>query len=63
MNQKDFSFIAGMIFAIITILHLVRIAYGWNAVINDWSVPMWLSWITIIVAGCLAYQGLKLGKK
>ena len=63
MNQRRFDLVAGAIFAVIAIMHLARIVYGWNAVINHWSVPMWASWLAVVIAGCLAYQGLKLNKK
>jgi hypothetical protein len=39
---------------------LARIVFGWSAVIGGWSVPMWLSWVGIIVAGALAYFGFSL---
>jgi hypothetical protein len=33
---------------------------GWTVDIGDWSVPMWLSWIGLIVAGGLAFFGFRL---
>jgi hypothetical protein len=59
MNQKTFSIVAGVIFAVVALVHLVRIYMDWPIVIGDWSVPMWLSWIALVVAGGLAYLGLR----
>jgi hypothetical protein len=59
MNQKTFSIVAGVIFAVVALVHLVRIYMDWPIVIGDWSVPIWLSWIALIVAGGLAYLGLR----
>jgi hypothetical protein len=28
--------------------------------IGDWSVPMWVSWIGLVVAGGLTFLGLRL---
>jgi hypothetical protein len=28
--------------------------------IGDWSVPMWVSWIGLVIAGGLAFFGLRL---
>ena len=32
---------------------------GWPVVIGDWSVPMWVSWIGLVVAGGLAFFGFE----
>jgi hypothetical protein len=58
MDQKTFNLIAGLIFAVVALLHLLRAYMGWQVVIADWTVPMWLSWIAFVVTGGLAYFGL-----
>ncbi len=63
MDQKTFSLIAGIIFAIVAIVHLFRILQGWNIVLGTWMVPMWVSWIGLIIPGILGYWGLKFGRK
>jgi hypothetical protein len=45
MDQKMFSVVAGVIFAVVALFHLVRIYMDWPVMIGDWSVPMWVSWI------------------
>jgi hypothetical protein len=61
MDQKTFVLLAGIIFAIVAVCHLLRIFMGWPIVIDTWTVPMWLSWIALVVAGGLSYFGLSLG--
>jgi hypothetical protein len=63
MNQKSFSLIAGIIFTIIALLHLLRIVYGWTAAIGGWIVPEWISWVALVIAGSLGYVGLGLSKR
>lgn len=63
MDQKTFSIAAGVIFAVVALLHLVRIYMGWPVMIGDWSVPMWVSWIGLVVAGGLAFFGFKLAAR
>ncbi len=58
MDQKTFTLLAGVIFAIVALLHLLRIYMGWPVVIGDWPMPMWVSWIAFVVAGGLSYFGL-----
>ena len=62
MNQKTFSTVVGVIFAVIAVLHLLRAVLGWNAVVGSFTVPMWFSWIALVMAGFLAYSAFKLAK-
>ena len=55
MNQKTYYGLTGTIFSLITLLHLSRILMGWEANIGGWDVPMWLSWLAVVIAGYLAY--------
>ncbi|MDA2934789.1 hypothetical protein MYX82_10670 [Acidobacteria bacterium AH-259-D05] len=63
MSQKTFSLTAGVIFLLIAVLHILRIGFGLNATIDGQAVPMWASWVAMLIAGYLAYEGLRLGKK
>ena len=63
MDQKTFTIVAGAIFALVALVHVLRILMGWPAVIGDWTVPMWVSWIGLVVTGGLSYFGLSLGMR
>jgi len=63
MDEKTFSLVAGVIFALVALFHLVRIFAEWNLIIGDWSVPKSVSWVALIVAGGLALLGLRLGQR
>jgi len=45
---------------VVALFHLVRIYMSWPVMIGDWSVPMWVSWIGLVIAGGLAFFGLRL---
>lgn len=62
MRAKTFSFLAGIIFFLIALLHLSRIVAGWSIVVADWEVPLALNWVGLLVGGYLAYQGLTIGR-
>jgi hypothetical protein len=62
MDTKTFSLVAGLIFALVALLHLVRIFEEWLVIIGDWSVPKSVSWVALIVAGGLALLGLRLSR-
>ena len=63
MNQKTFSLTAGAVFAVIAVLHLLRLLLGWEAVIGGWFVPRWISWMALVIAGLLAFEGIRIGRK
>jgi hypothetical protein len=63
MDQKTFSVVAGVIFTLVALFHLVRIYMGWPVDIGDWSVPMWFSWIGLVVAGGVAFFGFRLAAR
>lgn len=62
MTNKNYLSVTGIIFLIIAVLHALRIAYGWHAEIGGWTVPMWLSWVALVVSGYLAWSARRLMK-
>jgi hypothetical protein len=62
-TKKRFLLWRGVIFAVVALFHLVRIFAEWTVIIGDWSVPKWVSWVALIVAGGLALFGLRLGQR
>ena len=63
MDSKSYSLITGLLFAIIAILHLLRLLLNWEAIIGGWRVPEWFSVTAVAVAGFLSYNGFRLGRK
>jgi hypothetical protein len=59
MDRKTFSMLAGIIFTLVALFHLVRIYMDWPVMIAEWSVPKWVSWVGLIVAGGLAIFGFR----
>ena len=41
MSQKTFTIIASVIFGVVALFHVLRIFFGWPAVIGGWAEPMW----------------------
>ena len=63
MDANAFSLVAGVIFALVALFHLARIVMDWSVIIGDWSIPMWVSWIALVVAGGLSLLGLRLSER
>ena len=53
-DMKPFTTIAIVIFTLVAVLHVLRLIFGWEAVIHGMVVPMWASVVGVIIAGGLA---------
>jgi hypothetical protein len=63
MSQQIFSRTAGAVFLLITLLHALRLMFDWEAVLDGRALPMWMSWVAVVVAGYLAFQGFRLSHR
>lgn len=63
MTSKQFGYVASVIFAIVGAAHLWRVIAGSPITIGTQGVPMWPSWIAIIVAGLLSWQGCVVARR
>ena len=62
MTQRIFSLVTAMLFSLIALLHAARLFRGWHVTIGDIVVPVWVSWIGLVIAAYLAYEGFRLSK-
>lgn len=53
-QHKAVHAVAATVFTIVTLVHVLRLSYGWPVVIGSWAAPLWLSWIGVFLAGSLA---------
>ncbi len=51
---RPFILLAVLIFAVVALVHLLRLVYGWEVTINGVAVPMWTSVLGIVIAAVLA---------
>jgi hypothetical protein len=59
MSSKSYFLVAGTIFLIVAITHLLRVINAWEVNIHTLAIPMWFSWAALLLIGFLAYQGLR----
>jgi hypothetical protein len=60
MKQRVFVLVTSSIFALVALLHALRLIYGWSVTIGEWIVPVWVSAVGFLIAGYLAFQGFLL---
>ena len=62
MDRRSYFLVTAIVFSLIGLLHLLRIVLGWEAILGGWSIPMWLSWVAMIMTVVLAYYGFTHGR-
>jgi hypothetical protein len=63
MTPRIFSLSTATLFSLIALLHAIRLLFGWHVMVENVVVPVWVSWIGLAIAGYLAYQGFRLGRR
>ena len=59
MGQRAYNAVTASLFLIVAVLHLLRIVFGWPAQIGGLQMPMWVSWVALVVTAALAYSGFR----
>ena len=59
MQQKAYNTVTAVLFLVVALLHLLRIILDWPAQIGGLSIPLWASWLAVVVAAALAYFGFR----
>jgi len=61
MSSK-YAFVSGTIFGVVAVLQAVRALYQWPVSIGGTEIPVWGSWVAVVVAGSLcawAFQSVR----
>ena len=59
MDKNKYLLIASVIFGVIGVLHLLRAIFSWKANIGNFNVPLYFSYIVVVVAGYLSWHMYK----
>ncbi|NIL93035.1 MAG: hypothetical protein GTO71_01000 [Woeseiaceae bacterium] len=60
MSHRPYCAVSGGLFALVALAHLCRIGYGMSVHVNEYPVPMFVSWIAFIVPAALAAWAFKM---
>ena len=52
--KKPFTTIAVGVFALVALLHVLRLVFGWEATIQGSVIPLWVSGLGAVITGGLA---------
>ena len=53
--MKTGSLLAIIVFTIVAVAHLLRLVDGTQIVVGSTSIPMWVSYVGILVPGLIAF--------
>jgi len=62
MNTKYYLHYTKLLFAAVFLMHGLRAVKGWTLHLNGAPIPMWVSWLGVILTGYFAYTAHKLKK-
>jgi len=51
--------VSAVVFAFVALMHAARALQQTPVLVGSTSVPVWLSWLAVVVAGSLAAWGLR----
>ena len=63
MNTKSFVIVSTFIFALVAVMHLLRLALGWSVLLGMTSIPLWVSLLASLVSASIAIWGLTLVRR
>ena len=63
MPPRVYLIVSGGIFALVALLHLVRVVKQLDLQIGDWAAPAWVSWIGTVVPAVLSFSAFRLAKR
>jgi len=63
MQQTAYNTLTAVLFLVVALVHLLRIIFEWSAQIGGVTLPMWASWLALVVAAALAYFGFRQNKR
>ena len=62
MSNQQYFLISGVLFALVSIAHLMRIVFGMSVQVDATAVPMAVSWVGFALPAVLAYWAFRLNR-
>ncbi|MGF1542673.1 MAG: hypothetical protein ACFCU5_19900 [Pleurocapsa sp.] len=60
MSEKNYILISATVFALVALLHLVRLFTHWSFQIGAMTVPLWGSWLGLLIGATLSIWAFRL---
>ena len=63
MSRQNTLATTGLLLVLASLVHLVRVLLEWEIVIDGGVLPLWASYVVIIVAGYLGFSALSWSRR
>lgn len=60
--MKPFTTVAVLVFSLVALLQVLRLALGWEVTVNGIHIPLWASAVAAVVAATLAFMVWREGR-
>lgn len=57
--QKNYALVSAIVFAVVAVVQVLRLVNQWTVQIGPYAVPLWFSWIAVVVAALLSFWGFR----
>lgn len=61
--QSRYAVVSGVLFGVIAVVQALRALYQWPVQVGDFDMPVWASWIALIVSGSMCIWAFRCDKK
>jgi hypothetical protein len=60
---SKYAVVSGVLFGVIAVLQAVRALYQWPVNVAGVDIPVWVSWVAVVVAGSLSVWAFRSARK
>ena len=60
---SKYAVVSGVLFGLVAVLQAVRALYQWPVHVGGVDIPVWGSWVAVVVAGSLCVWAFRSGHK
>jgi hypothetical protein len=61
--QSTYALVSGVIFGVVALIQAIRAFNEWPVQVGPFAVPLWFSWIALIVAGSLCVWAFRSARR
>ena len=62
MGHNGYCVVSGVLFSLVALAHLLRIVYGMSVQVDEFLVPMFVSWVGFIVPAGLGFWAFRISR-
>jgi len=63
MEHKNYCTISSVLFSLVALAHLLRIVNGMSIQVDEYAVPMFVSWVGLVIPASLAVWAFRINRE